>query len=58
MGAIKIKLPTGFVIDSAEAVRSTADVKFEPADVVISADGNSAYVTLPASNILSVRFTK
>ena len=58
MGAVKIKLPAGFVIDSAEAVRSTADVKFQPADVVVSADGNSAYVTLPASNILSVRFTK
>jgi len=60
MGNIKIKLPAGFVIGRAEAIRSTVSGggQHVPEAVVISADKNSAFVTLPVSNILSVRFTR
>jgi len=68
MGTVKLQLPEGFVIRGATAMRSTAaDVGDRQSQipkppvweaVAISADRNTAYVTLPASNILSVRFTR
>ncbi|WP_461255104.1 glycoside hydrolase [Treponema sp. R80B11-R83G3] len=58
MGTIKIKLPDGFVIRNAEAVRSNASGQAKPETVPISKDRNEAYVSLPGSTILSVRFTK
>jgi len=58
MGTIKIKLPDGFVIRNAEAMRSNASGQAKPETVPISRDRSEAYVTLPAGNILSVRFTK
>jgi O-glycosyl hydrolase len=60
MGTIKIQLPDGFTANGAVAMRSTSGIgnqsKWE--DVNLSADRNTAYVELPASNILSVKFTK
>lgn len=58
MGTVKIKLPDGFVIRNAEAMRSTSTSQSQMETVSISKDRNEAYVTLPDSNILSLRFTK
>jgi O-glycosyl hydrolase len=58
LGTVKIQLPAGFTATSATAMRSTVAAKGIRENVALSADGNSAIVTLPASNILSVRFTK
>ncbi|GHV89244.1 hypothetical protein AGMMS50267_16040 [Spirochaetia bacterium] len=58
VGTIQIQLPAGFIATKAEAMRSTESVKAKKEDVALAADGNSAAVTLPAGNILSVKFTK
>jgi hypothetical protein len=58
MGTIKIQLPAGFVIRNAEAMRSTREEQSVMEPVTIGQDRNTAYVTLPRSNVLSVRFTK
>jgi O-glycosyl hydrolase len=58
MGAVKIELPAGFIATSATAMRSTATIKAQTESVALSADGKSAAVSLPASTILSVKFTK
>ena len=66
MGTVKLQLPQGFIIRSVSAMRSTAadvgDRQYPKPPVwetvEISQDRNSAYVTLPASQVLSVRFTR
>jgi O-glycosyl hydrolase len=58
MGTIKIQLPYGFVASGAVAMRSTADAQSVWETVNLTADRNTAYVSLPASNILSVKFTR
>jgi O-glycosyl hydrolase len=58
LGTVLIKLPTGFIATSATALRSTAAAKAVKENVALNADGNSAVVMLPPSNILSVKFTK
>jgi hypothetical protein len=62
MGTINIDFPAGFEVQGVTAHRSTGDREnqlFQPDDsVILSADRKSAYVTLPRSNILSVKFTK
>jgi len=66
MGSVKLQLPEGFIIRGVTAMRSTsADVgnRQNPKPPVwetieISEDRNSAYVTLPASQMLSVKFTR
>ncbi|WP_461257806.1 glycoside hydrolase [Treponema sp. R80B11-R83G3] len=58
MGTVKIQLPSGFKISNVEAMRSNADVKTQTENAVIGVDGNTAYVTLPASTILSVLLKK
>ena len=58
MGTVKIQLPSGFKIASAKAMRSTANVKSQTEDAIIGVDGNTAYVTMPASTILSVMLKK
>jgi len=58
MGTIKIKLPDGFKIGNTTAIRSNASGQAKQETVPISRDRNEAYVSLPASTILSVRFTK
>jgi O-glycosyl hydrolase len=57
-GTLKIQLPAGFVATSATAMRSTSSAKAVTEAVTLSGDGNSAVVTLPASNILSVKIPK
>jgi hypothetical protein len=60
-GTIKINMPAGFEIGSVKAVRSTgqaANELMQPDDVTVSEDRKAAWVTLPRSNILSVKFTK
>jgi O-glycosyl hydrolase len=66
LGTVKLQLPAGFTIRGATAMRSTeADVGdrqnpkepvWEP--VEINEGRNAAYVSLPVSNILSVKFTR
>jgi hypothetical protein len=74
MGTVKLQLPEGFRISSATAMRSDPvifdrDVKPDGSGgtnrgepkwetVEITADRNAAFVTLPVSTILSVRFTQ
>jgi hypothetical protein len=66
LGTVKLQLPAGFTIRGATAMRSTAaDVgdRQEPKEPVwetvdINQDRNTAYVSLPVSNILSVKFTR
>jgi O-glycosyl hydrolase len=67
MGTVKIQLPEGFKISSATAMRSDPVIfnrggsergtpQWETVD--ITADRNAAFVDLPVSTILSVRFTQ
>jgi O-glycosyl hydrolase len=65
MGKVKIQLPTTFKISGATAMRSDKDIfgnnnrgtpRWE--SVPINRDRNAAYVNLPRSTILSVRFTQ
>jgi O-glycosyl hydrolase len=60
MQTVKIQLPSGFTIRSATAMRSNNDenVRSKYEEVKVGTDKNTAYVDLPASTILSVRFTK
>jgi O-glycosyl hydrolase len=58
MGNVKIQLPDGFTAKSAVAMRSNSSIRSRMESVALSADRNSAVVSLPASTILSVRFTK
>jgi O-glycosyl hydrolase len=66
LGTVKLQLPEGFIIRGATAMRSTAnDVgdRQNPKEPVwetvdINQDRNAAYITLPVSQILSVRFTR
>jgi hypothetical protein len=59
LGVVQINMPDGFEIGSAQAVRSTSATRMMvPEDVIISSDRKSAYVTLPVSNLLSLRFTR
>jgi len=67
MGTVKLQLPEGFRISSATAMRSDPKIfdrggtergTPEWETVEITADRNAAYVELPISTILSVRFTQ
>jgi len=73
MGTVKLQLPPGFVISSATAMRSDPRIFNRPGEtgssgtnrgtpqwetVEITADRNAAFVSLPVSTILSVRFTQ
>jgi hypothetical protein len=58
MGTVEINLPADFVASTATAMRSNASVKAKTEDVLLSADRTKAYVMLPPSSIVSVRFTK
>jgi len=59
LGTVKIDFPNRFLVRGVKAHRSTSAVDiFQPDDeTVISADRKSAYVKLPRSQILSVKFT-
>jgi O-glycosyl hydrolase len=58
LGNVKIKMPAGFLIKDAQLMRSTTRVKQQMETVTISPDRTMAYVNLPRSEIVSVRFTK
>ena len=58
LGTLKIQLPSGFTVADATALRSTSVRAGQRENVVLSADGNAAYVTLPASNIYSIKLTR
>jgi O-glycosyl hydrolase len=58
LGNVKVKLPEGFIIRDATLMRSTASVKQQMETVTISPDRNTAYINMPESNIVSVRFVK
>jgi hypothetical protein len=58
MGIVKIQMPKGFEIREASAMRSSENNYAKWEEVDVSEDGNSAYVTLPRGNILSLRFTR
>jgi len=60
LGSVKIQLPEGFKVGGVAAMRSIAGnyCAADSGNVTIGADGNYAFVTLPAGNVLSVRFEK
>ncbi|MDR0457054.1 MAG: hypothetical protein LBH20_10280 [Treponema sp.] len=58
MGTIKIQLPQGFTVKTATGMRSTAAVKAKTEEVLLSNDRTAAFVMLPPSTILSLRFTR
>jgi hypothetical protein len=60
MGDIRIVLPEDFTIKTATAIRSTSANNGAPVAeaVTVGTDRHSAYVNLPAGQILSVRFTR
>jgi O-glycosyl hydrolase len=59
LGVVKIEMPSGFVAASATAMRSNANVKGQTEAVrYFDREGKYAMVTLPRSEILSVKFVK
>jgi len=58
LGTVRINMPANFTVASASAMRSTSKAKGVTEEVILSADRTYAIVTLPRSEILSVRFTK
>jgi O-glycosyl hydrolase len=58
LGNVKIKMPDGFLIRDAALMRSTSKEKQKMETVPINPDRKTAYVSLPVSNIVSVKFTK
>ena len=67
MGKVRIQLPDGFVATSATGIRSTGTQasgetntigKPAAATVTLAPNGRTATVDLPASNIVSIKFTR
>jgi O-glycosyl hydrolase len=58
MGNVQINLPAGFVAKSATAQRSRQDAMAVSERVAMNTERTIAMVNLPASNIVSIRFTK
>jgi O-glycosyl hydrolase len=58
VGDLTINLPEGFTAQSASAIISTADKKAQDHPVTLNDDKKSATVNVPASAIVSVKFTK
>ena len=58
LGTMKIDLPAGFTITGVAAHKSTSALSmFQPEDIPVSADRKSAYLTMGAGQMLSVKFT-
>jgi len=57
MGTIKIEMPDGFEIGSATGILSNRKNYHQPYAPLIANDRRSAYVTLPPSHIISVKFS-
>jgi len=68
LGTAEIKMPEGFVIRSATGMRSqpgrdggatgTVENMGKPENIPVNSDRKSAFITLPRSEILSVKFIK
>jgi glucuronoarabinoxylan endo-1,4-beta-xylanase len=58
LGDILINLPSGFTATSAYALKTNITEKLADEIVVLSADGKSAVITVPANTIISVKFSK
>ncbi len=58
LGDIAINLPDGFVATSAYALKSNINEKMVEDFVILSPDGKSAVITVPANTILSVQFSR
>lgn len=56
--AVEINLPEGFTATKAEAMVSTRSMKRVDGAVTLSGDGKKGTVRLPASTIMSVKFSK
>jgi O-glycosyl hydrolase len=57
-GNVRIDLPAGFTAASAELMRSNSSVKQQIEPVVMNSTRTAAIITLPRSEIVSVKFTK
>jgi O-glycosyl hydrolase len=57
-GDIQINLPDGFTANGVSAIITDGNKKAGSALAVLSRDGKSGVITLPASAIMSVKFTK
>jgi O-glycosyl hydrolase len=60
LGYVKIQLPAGFAANTVKAMRSNLDIKAQDdsAGVILSNDKNTAFINVPANNIVSLKFTK
>jgi len=58
VGTLQINLPANFVAKSAYLMRSNSTAVCQYEAVTLSADGTKAQISLPKSNIVSVKFTK
>jgi hypothetical protein len=58
LGDILINLPSGFTATSAHALKTNITEKLADELVVLSADGKSAVINVPANTIFSVKFSK
>jgi O-glycosyl hydrolase len=58
LGNVKVKMPAGFKIRDAALMRSTSRVKQQMETVTIDPDRTTAYINMPVSNIVSVKFIK
>jgi O-glycosyl hydrolase len=58
VGDIQVKLPGDFTATSLSAIITNGTKKAEDTLAVLSRDGKSGIITLPASAIVSVKFTK
>jgi O-glycosyl hydrolase len=58
IGDVEIKLPTDFTATGAYAMKTADNVKGAAEPVVLSPDKKSGYINVPASSIVSVKFTR
>ena len=58
LGTIAVNFPEGFVATSAYALKSNISEKMVEEFVILSPDGKSAVITVPANTILSVQFSR
>ena len=58
IGDVEIKLPSGFTATGAYGMKTNNDNKGVPEPVYLSPAGDSGFISLPASTIISVKFTK
>ncbi|MDR2069990.1 MAG: hypothetical protein LBP81_01030 [Treponema sp.] len=58
VGDVEIKLPSGFTATSAYGMKTNNGSKGAAEPVYLNAAGNAGFINLPASTIISVKFTK